>query len=58
MLPKMQVLKVAFFLVSSKKNVKQYLTSFPTLVSRYVSLDILSEKTFTVGQCFSPDVQL
>ena len=36
------------------KNVKRYLISCPTLVSRYVSLNILSEKTFTVRGCFSP----
>ena len=30
------------------KNVRQYLISCPTLVLRYISLNILSEKTFTV----------
>ena len=39
-------------------NVKQYLISCPTLVSRYVSLNILSEKAFTVRECFSPHVRL
>ena len=38
------------------KNVKQYLISCPTLVLRYISLNILSEKTFTVRNCFSPHV--
>ena len=38
------------------KNVKQYLTSCPTLVLRYISLNILPEKTFTVKNCFSPHV--
>ena len=33
------------------KNVKQYLISCPTLVLRYVSLNILSEKTLTVRNC-------
>ena len=33
------------------ENVKQYSISCPTLVSRYVSLNILSEKTFTVRKC-------
>ena len=35
------------------KNVKQYLISCPTLVLRYISLNILSKKTFTVRNCFS-----
>ena len=34
------------------KNVKQYLVSCPTLVSRYVSFNILFEKTFTVKPDF------
>ena len=33
------------------KNVKQYLISCPTLVSRYVSLNILSKKAFTLREC-------
>ena len=37
------------------KNVKHYLISCPTLVLR---LNILSEKTITVRQCFSPHVRL
>ena len=40
------------------KNVKQYLISCPTLVSRYVSLNILSKKAFTLRECFSPNVRL
>ena len=40
------------------KNVKQYLMSCPTLVLRYINLNILSEKTFTVRNCFSPHVRL
>ena len=40
------------------KNVKHYLISCPTLVSRYVSLNILSKKTFAVRECFSPHVRL
>ena len=41
------------------ENVKQYLIACPTLVSRYnVSLNILSEKTFTKRKCFSPHVRL
>ena len=38
------------------KNVKQYLISCPTLVLRYISLNILSEKPFTVRNCVSPHV--
>ena len=30
----------------------------PALVLRYISLNILSEKTFTVRNCFSPHVRL
>ena len=30
----------------------------PVLVLRYISLNILSEKTFTVRNCFSPHVRL
>ena len=33
------------------ESVKQYLISCPTLVSRYVSLNIFSEKKFTVRKC-------
>ena len=40
------------------KNVKQCSISCRTLVARYVSLNILSEETFTVRQCFSPYVGL
>ena len=40
------------------KNVKQYPISCSTLVLKYVSLNILSEKTFTVRDCFSPHVRL
>ena len=36
---------------------KQYLIPCHTLVSRYVSLNILSEKAFTVRECFSPHVR-
>ena len=35
------------------KNVKQYLISCPTLVLRYVSLNILSKKAFTLRVIFS-----
>ena len=38
------------------KNVKQYLISCPTSALRYISWNILSEKTFTVWNCFSPHV--
>ena len=38
------------------KNVKQYLISCPALLLRYVSFNSLSEKTFTVRNCFSPHV--
>ena len=38
------------------KNVKQYLISCPASLLRYVSLNSLSEKTFTVRNCFSPHV--
>ena len=40
------------------KNVKQYLISCPTLVLRYISLNILSQKTFTLRNCCSPHVRL
>ena len=30
----------------------------PALVLRYISLNILSEKTFTVRNCFSPHIRL
>ena len=38
------------------KNVTQYLISYPALLLRYVSLNSLSEKTFTVRNCFSHHV--
>ena len=40
------------------KNVKQFFISCPTLVSRYVNLNILSKKAFTVWECCSPHFRL